>query len=52
MSAEQCVMLLEKQGLLVVPFGGARIRAVTHLDVDDADIDEAVSIFERVFAKV
>jgi threonine aldolase len=52
MGVDECVKLLEKQGLLVVPFGGARIRAVTHLDVDDADIDKAVSIFERVFAKV
>jgi len=52
MGVEECVAALEKQGLLVVPFGRARMRAVTHLDVDDADIAEAVSIFERVFAKV
>lgn len=52
LTVERCLKLLEEQGLLVVPFGGARLRAVTHLDVDDADIEAAVSIFERVFAKV
>ena len=32
---------LESRGLLLVPFGRGRIRAVAHLDIDDDDIDEA-----------
>jgi threonine aldolase len=51
-SVDQCVLLLEQRGVRVVPFGRTRIRAVTHLDVDDADVDRAVSVFKQVFAKV
>jgi len=32
---------LESRGVLLVPFGRARIRAVAHLDIGDEDIDEA-----------
>jgi threonine aldolase len=49
LDVEECAMLLEKAGVLVVPFGRTRVRAVTHLDVDDADIEGAVRIFEKVF---
>jgi len=52
LSADQCVLLLEKRGLLVVTFGRTRIRAVTHLDIDDEDVDRAIPVFEQVFAKV
>ncbi len=39
---------LTQAGLLVIPFGGQKIRAVTHLDVDRADIDRACEIFAQV----
>ncbi|MFZ1948066.1 MAG: low-specificity L-threonine aldolase [bacterium] len=51
-SVDQCVLLLEQRGVRVVPFGRTRIRAVTHLDVDDVDVDRAVSVFEQVFVRV
>jgi threonine aldolase len=51
-SVDECVLLLEKHGVRVVPFGRTRIRVVTHLDVDDADVRRAISAFEQVFAKV
>lgn len=35
---------LKSNGLLVVPFGRARIRAVAHLNVDDNDISRAAEI--------
>jgi threonine aldolase len=50
-TVDQAVLQLEKQGVLVVPFGRTRMRAVTHLDVDDADLDKTVRIFEAVFAR-
>ena len=50
-SVPECLGLLEKQGVLVVPFGRTRIRAVTHLDIDDADIDRAIAVFKKVFKK-
>jgi len=31
-------------GLLIVPFGASRVRAVAHLNVDDEDIKEAAAI--------
>jgi threonine aldolase len=50
-TVDESVLLLEQSGVLVVPFGRTTIRAVTHLDIDDADIEKSVSIFEKVFAK-
>ncbi|NIR51323.1 low-specificity L-threonine aldolase [candidate division KSB1 bacterium] len=40
---------LKERGVLVVPFGGTRIRAVTHLDVTKDDVETAVEIFKDVF---
>jgi threonine aldolase len=51
LSVEDSVLLLEKQGVLVVPFGRTTVRAVTHLDIDDADMEKAVTVFEMVFSK-
>jgi threonine aldolase len=50
-SVDECILLLEQSGVLVVPFGRTTIRAVTHLDIDDDDVEKSVSVFERVFAK-
>lgn len=41
---------LEERGVRMVPFGPRRIRAVTHLDVDDAGIERAVAAFNEVVA--
>jgi threonine aldolase len=35
-------------GVQVAPFGPGRLRAVTHLDVDAADIDQALAAFRQV----
>ena len=32
---------LQKNDVLLVPFGRARVRAVAHLDIDDHDIESA-----------
>lgn len=50
-SVDECVLLLEKQGVLVVPFGRTTVRAVTHLDIDDEDVERAISVFEQVFSE-
>ncbi|HVP58248.1 MAG TPA: low-specificity L-threonine aldolase [bacterium] len=47
-----CVARLEHEGVLVVDFGRTRMRAVAHLDIDDADIDRAIAAFKKVFSKV
>jgi threonine aldolase len=36
---------LERRGVKMVAFGPRRIRAVTHLDVDDAGIERAIAAF-------
>jgi threonine aldolase len=40
---------LAKEGVLVVPFGATRLRAVTHLDVCRSDILSALRAFRRAF---
>ncbi len=45
------VAALKKQGVLVVPFGGTTLRAVTHLDVNRRDLDRAVAIFKKVLGR-
>ena len=52
LDVDDCVVRLEKQGVLVAGFGRARVRAVAHLDIDDADVDRAIAAFERAFAKL
>ena len=39
-----------EHGLRVSTPGGTRLRAVTHLDVSESDIDEAIRIFAKVAA--
>ncbi len=51
LTVPQAIEGLKKEGVLVVPFGHQRIRAVTHLDVSLKDIRKAVEIFRRVFAR-
>jgi threonine aldolase len=49
-SPEDGTNMLENHGVLVIPFGGTTVRAVTHLDIDDEDIEKAISAFDKVFA--
>lgn len=41
---------LKKREVLLVPFGSGRVRAVLHLDVDDAGVARAVEAFAEVLA--
>ncbi len=46
-TAPSVVPRLAEAGVLVVPWGPKRLRAVTHLDVSAADIDRAAAVIER-----
>lgn len=41
MGPQQAAARLARQGVLVIPFGRTKLRAVTHLDVDDRGIERA-----------
>jgi threonine aldolase len=41
---------LARAGVLVVPFGPRRLRAVTHLDVTPADVERAAAVIAGVLA--
>ena len=43
---------LESQGVRTIGFGHRRIRAITHLDVDDAAIGRAIEVFQSVAASL
>jgi len=47
-TAERVLASLAESGVLMVPFGPRRIRAVTHLDVDDQGIERALEALSRV----
>jgi len=49
-TAEVVAPKLAQAGLLVVPFGARRLRAVTHLDVGREDIEQAAQIVARALA--
>lgn len=48
--AAEVVARLREHGVLALDEAAWSVRLVTHLDVDDADVDEAVAIVERVVA--
>jgi threonine aldolase len=39
---------LEARGVRMIGFGGRRLRAITHLDVDDAAVARAIEVFGEV----
>ena len=41
---------LEARGVLVLPAGPGRLRAVTHLDVDDGGVDRCLEVLSRLLA--
>jgi threonine aldolase len=47
-TAERVVPLLAQAGVLVVPFGRRRVRAVTHLDVSRADVERGAQLIASV----
>jgi threonine aldolase len=49
LDAERFVELLERAGVLVSEVEG-RVRACTHLGVDDAMVEQALRVIERVAA--
>lgn len=49
-TATSAAKQLEERGLRVVPFGPRTLRAVTHLDVDDAAIERAGALLRGLFA--
>lgn len=49
LTVDEAIIRLEQEHVLVVPFGRTTIRAVTHLDIDDDDLDRAIEVFEKVF---
>jgi threonine aldolase len=50
MSAPDLAAALEDRGVLIGAFGPTRMRAVTHLDVDRADIDVALQALTRTLS--
>ena len=46
---QQVVEALKAKGVLVIPFGKNRLRAVPHLDISREGIDKAISAFREVF---
>ena len=49
-TAEVVIPRLARAGVLVVPFGPRRLRAVTHLDVARADVEHAAELFVATLA--
>jgi threonine aldolase len=43
--------IMKKEGVLIHAFGKTQIRLVTHLDVSNDDIEEALKVLEKVFGK-
>ena len=48
LSVEAMVKKLESKGIRSVPFGPEEVRFVTHLDFDDAQLEEAVRILKSL----
>jgi len=50
LDADQVARRLAANGVLTTPFAERRLRAVTHLDIDDDAIDRAADAFEAALA--
>jgi len=50
MDATEVVGRLKQQGVLMLAISQTRIRAVTHLDVSEADIHQAIDVLGSVFS--
>ena len=49
-TADAVIPKLTQAGVLVVPFGARRLRAVTHLDVSRPDVERAAGVISRVLS--
>ena len=49
-TAAALVATLARAGVLVVPFGQKRVRAVTHLDVSRSDVERAAEVIAQALA--
>jgi threonine aldolase len=47
-TADAVIPRLAERGVLVTAFGPKRLRAITHLDVSDKDIERAVQVIAEV----
>ena len=47
-TADAVIPKLAERGVLVTAFGPKRLRAITHLDVSEKDIDRAIQVMEEV----
>jgi threonine aldolase len=52
LGGEALVQRLAAEGVLLIEFGPATVRAVTHMGLSEADIDQAVEIIARFLRKV
>jgi threonine aldolase len=50
-TAHQAEEVLKSHGLLVLALSPTRLRAVTHLDIIEKDIETAIQIFHKVFTE-
>lgn len=48
LASAQILLRLEARGVRLTPFGPRRLRAITHLDIDDVDIERAGAALEEV----
>jgi threonine aldolase len=51
MTAEAALKQLAEAGVLLVPFGPTRLRAVTHLDVSAEDVEHAADVVAEVLGE-
>jgi len=49
-TAAEVVKLLEAKGVQMIPFGKYLVRAVTHLDVSEQDIELAIQVLHQLFS--
>ena len=49
-TAETVLPRLARAGVLLVPFGPRRLRAVTHLDVSRRDVERAADLMAGVLS--
>ncbi len=51
MTADALVEQLHQRGVFLLNLGPGKLRAVTHLDVSDADIDYTINVFRELLKK-
>ena len=50
LDAMEVVRRLDEKGVALLPAAPHRVRAVTHADVDERDIDRAIEVFRAVLS--